>query len=451
MVRATLAKGFMATAFGLASLTPFAASKLSLNHRQENNETSPYVNSVSDYVDSIEDDLWEINKNIHDNPELGYKEFKAHKLLTDFMAKQEGWNVTRSVGGIETAFMAVFEGSGDGPVVSFNAEYDALEGLGHACGHNLIATTSLGGALAAAEIMRQEKLAGKVILFGTPAEESLGGKVKMLEAGIFENAKIDISLISHPGNGQDSPYMITMSTDRVDVEYEGREAHAAASPWQGVNAQDALLLANSALSYARQQFRTTDRVHGIIESGGSRINVIPALSSGSYQIRAADEEQLEVLTDKVQQCFKAGAVGTGAKLNFTMRPYGYANMKNSDGLAASYSRWFEELGGEVPDADIDKTRDPGGSTDQGNISHEFPSISPQFEIYFANGSVPETGPHTEAFEIAAGSKPAFEKSLMVAKSLAGVAVDVLTVDGFLDDIKAEFKKSLSSKRRRQSN
>lgn len=447
MVRASYAKGLMAAALELAFFHPVTSSK-TLQRRQEN-ETSPYVDTVSDYVDSIKDDLWSINKNIHDNPELGYKEVKAHKLLTDFMAEQEGWNVTRSVGGIETAFMAVFEGSGDGPVVSFNAEYDALEGLGHACGHNLIATASLGGALAAAEIMREEVLPGKVILFGTPAEESLGGKVKMLEAGIFEDAKIDISLISHPGNGADTPYMITMSTDRFHVEFEGREAHAAATPWQGVNAQDAMLLANSALSYMRQQMRPTDRVHGIIESGGTRINVIPALSSGSYQIRSADEDQLEDLVDRVTQCFKAGALGTGAKLNFTMRLYGYANMNNNDGLAASYTGWFEKLGGEVPDANIDKTRDPSGSTDQGNISHDFPSISPQFQIFYANGSVPETGPHTEGFEIAAGSKPAFEKALMVAKSLAGVAVDVLMVDGLLDEIKAEFKKSQSLKTRRR--
>ncbi|KAH6892415.1 hypothetical protein B0T10DRAFT_594133 [Thelonectria olida] len=436
------AKRLIIATAGLASIhTIVAAPQPALEPRLTQNETSPYVEAVSDYVDSICDELWSINKNIHDNPELGYKEVKAHKLLTSFMKKQDGWNVTDTVGGIDTAFMAVFKGSGDGPVVSFNAEYDALEGLGHACGHNLIATASLGGALAAAEIMQKEKLAGKVILFGTPAEESLGGKVKMLEAGVFEDAKIDISLISHPGNGDDTPYMITMSTDRFDVEFIGKEAHAAAAPWQGVNAQDALLLANSALSYMRQQMRPTDRVHGIIESGGTRINVIPALSSASYQIRSADDEQLDDLTDRVTKCFKAGALGTGAKMNLTMRPYGYANMNNNDGLAESYTRWFEKLGGEIPDADIDKLRDPSGSTDQGNISHDFPAISPQFQITHANGSVPDGGPHTEEFEVAAGSKPAFKKALMVAKSLAGVAVDVLTVDGLLDEIQAEFKKS----------
>ncbi|KAF5262161.1 hypothetical protein FOXYS1_7123 [Fusarium oxysporum] len=136
-------------------------------------------------------------------------------------------------------------------------------------------------------------------------------------------------------------------------------------------------------------------------------------------------------------------------MNFTTRPYGYANMNNNDGLAASYTRWFEELGGDLPDADVDKMREPGGSTDQGNISQDFPAISPMFQITFANGTVPKSGPHTAPFEVAAGSKPAFEKALMVAKGLAGVAVDVLTVDGLLDDIKDEFKKTKSPARRRR--
>ncbi|KAJ4141600.1 hypothetical protein NW768_000815 [Fusarium equiseti] len=450
MVYLARTKGLAALVYGLTLLAaPVSSSQTSLSPRTKKNATSPYAETVSKYVDSLDKELWSINKDIHDNPELGYKEFKAHKLLTSYMKKQKGWKVTDTVGGIDTAFMAVFEGSGDGPVVSFNAEYDALEGLGHACGHNLIATASLGGALAAAEIMREEKLGGKVILFGTPAEESLGGKVKMLEAGVFKDAKIDISLISHPSNGPDTPYMLAQSTDRFDVEYTGREAHAAAGPWDGINAQDALLLANSALSYMRQQMRTTDRVHGIIHSAGSRINVIPADASGSYQLRSANEEQLEELSDKVYNCFKAGAIGTGAKMNFTMRPYGYANMNSNDGLAAAYTRWFEELGGDLPDADVDKMRSPGGSTDQGNISQDFPTISPMFQITFQNGTVPKEGPHTAPFEVAAGSKAAFEKSLMVAKSLAGVAVDVLTVDGLLDEIKDEFKKSKKSSSRRR--
>lgn len=434
----------------LSQHTVAATGNSHLTRRQDNGTAlSPHFSAISDYIDSITDDLSSINTEIHSNPELGYEEVKAHKLLTSFMEEQEGWNVTRSVGNISTAFMAVFEGTGDGPIIGFNAEYDALPGLGHACGHNLIATASLGGALAAAEVMSEQNLAGKIILFGTPAEESLGGKVKMLEAGVFNDANIDISLISHPTSSGDSPYMITTSTDRVDVTYTGLEAHAAAGPWEGINAQDGLLIANSALSYMRQQMRPSDRVHGFISSAGSRINVISAKAEGSYQIRANDDTQLANLTARVENCFKAGALATGASLNFTIRPYGYANHVTNDLLAASYSHYFTEQGGELEPSEIDKMKDPSGSTDQGNLSHEWPSISPYFQIFNEDGSVPGTGPHTALFEVAAGSKLAFEKSIVVAKSLAGVAVDVLTVEGLLDSIKDEFEARRTPGRRRR--
>lgn len=272
----------------------------------------------------------------------------------------------------------------------------------------------------------------------------------MLEAGAFRDHNIDISLITHPTAGGDSPYMITTSTDRFEVEYYGKEAHAAAQPWEGVNAQDALVLANNAIALLRQQTRSTDKIHGIITSAGTRINIIPALAQASFQIRSADDEALEEWTERVMKCFDAGALATGAELNVTMRPYGYSNMVSNDVLASSYTRYFTELGGELPDADVDKLRDPSGSTDQGNISHDFPTISPYFAITNENGSVPSGGTHTAAFEVAAGSRPAFEKAIMVAKSIAGVAVDVLTVDGMLEQIKEEFEATQGERRKRRS-
>ncbi|KZM18622.1 uncharacterized protein EKO05_0000670 [Ascochyta rabiei] len=450
MAPSVLTLGLLALILSYGPHTAAATGINPLVSRQSNGTAlNPHFTAISDYIDSITDDLSSINTEIHSNPELGYEEVKAHELLTSFMEEQEGWNVTRSVGNISTAFMAVFEGSSEGPTVGFNAEYDALPELGHACGHNLIATVSLGAALAAADVMRKESLAGRIILFGTPAEESLGGKVKMLEAGIFDDAKMDISLISHPTSNADSPYMLTTSTDRVDVEYYGREAHAAAGPWEGINAQDGLLVANSALSYMRQQMRPSDRVHGFISSAGSRINVISSKASGSYQIRANDETQLANLTARVENCFQAGALATGAQLNFTVRPYGYANHVSNDLLAASYATHFTSLGGALQPAEIDKLKDPSGSTDQGNLSHEWPSLSPFFQITNQDGSVPAGGPHTAAFEVAAGSQPAFEKAVQVAKSLAGVAVDVLTVEGLLGEIKSEFEKTQTSPRRRR--
>ncbi|UQC84285.1 aminobenzoyl-glutamate utilization protein B [Colletotrichum lupini] len=437
----------LVAALGISSAVAF-----NVIPRQSNGtgETSPYFSDVSDYIDSIVDELWPINKEIHDNPELGYEEIKAHELLTSFMESHEGWNVTRSIYNISTAFVAVFEGSGEGPVVSFNAEYDALPGLRHACGHNLIATASVGGALATAEIMRAESLPGKVILFGTPAEESLGGKVKLLEAGAFRDHNIDISLISHPTNSGDSPYMITTSTDRFEVEYYGKEAHAAASPWEGINAQDALVLANNAIALLRQQTRSTDKIHGIISSAGTRINVIPALAQASFQIRSAEDEALEEWTERIIKCWEAGALATGAELNVTKRPYGYSNMVSNDILASSWSKYFTELGGEVPNAEVDKLREPSGSTDQGNVSKDFPTISPFFGITNENGSAPAGGPHTAAFEVAAGSRAAFDKTIMVAKSMAGVAIDILTVDGMLELVKEEFEATQTKRRRRRS-
>jgi amidohydrolase len=433
----------LASAFADASVVP-----------RQSNDTS-FINSISEYVDSIYDDLWNISKTIHDNPELGFKEVKAHDLLTSFMEGQEGWNVTRSLYNISTSFAAVFKGFGDGPVVSFNSEYgtlkqytkeivaniaeDALPNLGHACGHNLIATVGVAGALATANMMRAQRVPGKVVLFGTPAEESLGGKVDMLEAGVFDDYEIDISLMAHPMNGPDTPYMRTFSTGRFDVEYYGNPAHASAGPFDGVNAQDALVLAYNAIGMLRQQSQRTDQVHGIITSGGTSINVIPDLSSASFQVRSKDDTDLDSWTERIYKCFDAGAVATGATLNLTMRENSYSAMITNDILASSYSKYFTSLSGQVPDPTTDKLKEASGSTDQGNISKKFPSIQALFQIYNENGSVPSGGPHTAPFEVAAGSTKAFEKALMTAKGLAGVAADVLTVNGLLNAVKEELK------------
>ncbi|KAH7083827.1 hypothetical protein FB567DRAFT_446904 [Paraphoma chrysanthemicola] len=419
----------------LALWTPSVSG--SVVARQNNN--TAYLDAISEYVDSIYDDIWNISQTIHANPELGFKEVKAHDLLTSFMEAQDGWNVTRSLYNISTSFSAVFEGSGDGPVVSFNSEYDALPNLGHACGHNLIATVGLTGALATAKIMKEQDLPGKVILFGTPAEESLGGKVDMLEAGIFDDYKIDISLIAHPSNGPDTPYMRTFSTSRLDLEYYGKTAHASAAPYEGINAQDALVLAYNAIGLLRQQSQRTDQIHGIITSGGTSINVIPDLSTASFQIRAQDDADLDAWTKRILKCFDAGSVATGAELNLTMRENSYSAMLSNDILASSWSKYFVALGGTVPDAQLDRIKQQGGSTDQGNISQRFASIQPQFQIYNENGSVPTGGPHTAQFEVAAKSKKSFDKALMTAKGLAGVAVEVLTVEGMVDSVKKELE------------
>lgn len=298
--------------------------------------------------------------------------------------------------------------------------------------------------------MRKEKLAGKVVLYGTPAEEGGGGKIQLLEAGAYSDYGVNISLISHPGVGEDTAYMATTSTDRFEVEYYGREAHAAAAPWEGINAQDALMLAYSAMSMLRQQTRSTDIIQGFVSSGGTRTNIIPKLSQGSFAVRASDDAALHNLTERVFACFEAGAVATGAELNITMRPYGYSNMVTNDALAESYYQWYGDLGHDLMPISDAKKEEGSASSDQGNISHEIPSISALFGIANEDGSEPVSGPHTAPFEKAAGSSKAFKKSLEVGKGLAGVAIDVLTVDGFLDQVMADFNKNQKVTRARRS-
>lgn len=193
------------------------------------------LSSVASAIDKLSSELRNISLEIHDNPELQFKEFHAHQVLTEYLQKQIGWKVIPSAYDIKTAFVAVYDTGKDGPVVSFNAEYDALVGIGHACGHNLIAIASVGAALAAAQVAQHLGIGGKVVLFGTPAEEGGGGKIKLLNAGAYKDNGVDISLITHPGITPDAALVRTAAYAGFKVEYFGKEAHAAARPWDGIN------------------------------------------------------------------------------------------------------------------------------------------------------------------------------------------------------------------------
>lgn len=195
--------------------------------------TTDHLDLISHAIDKLSPSLRTISLGIHDDPELGYREHHAHSLLTKFLTKDE-WAVTPSAYGIETAFIAAHDSGHPGPVVSFNVEYDALPGIGHACGHNLIAAASLAGATATREVMKTKGLEGKVVVFGTPAEEGGGGKIKLLKAGAYSDHKVDVNFISHPGITPDSGVVRTAAFTSFKVEYFGKEAHAAAAPWEGV-------------------------------------------------------------------------------------------------------------------------------------------------------------------------------------------------------------------------
>ncbi|EAA31025.2 hypothetical protein GE21DRAFT_8597 [Neurospora crassa] len=434
-----------------------------ITHQEVNAARRPrFLNDISDYIDSIAEELWPINKKIHDKPELGYGEVIAHYTLTAYMKTQPGWTVTRSAYGMKTAWVAVYDTGKRGPCVSFNVEMDALPAIGHACGHNLIATASLAGALATVHLLSLYSLPGRVVLFGTPAEEGGGGKIRLLAAGAYKDHGVDISLISHPGTIPDCALTHTTAYIRMKVEYFGREAHAAAEPWLGVNALDALITAYNGISVLRQQTMPSDIIQGHITDGGAGPNIIHAYAAGIFVVRAATQRRLEALVEKVMGCFDAGALATGAKVKVT-RLMAYKDHVPNRLLARSYARYFNplvpeegdggrdgdgnEAGGpsKIPeDQDVDEMRGrSGASSDQGDIAHAMPSIMPGFEIPPGPGGA---GPHNPGFAESAGTRLAFERSLRVAKALAGTAIDVLNIDGLLEEVKKEWRRSMTGSR-----
>ncbi|KAK0342419.1 hypothetical protein LTR02_009812 [Friedmanniomyces endolithicus] len=396
-----------------------------------------YFTAICAEVDNLSADLRTISLEIHDNPELQYKEFHAHKVLTEYLARKLGWTVTPSAYGIATAFVAVFDSGRKGAVVSFNAEYDALAGIGHACGHNLIAVMSVAGALATAKVMKDEGLAGKVMLFGTPAEEGGGGKIKLLKAGAYTN--VDISLIAHPGISPDAALVRTAAYFAFKVEYFGKEAHAAVRPWEGINALDALITAYNAISVLRQQTEPGDIVQGMITDGGLRPNIIHAYSAGRFVVRSSSRARVEALKKRVFACFEAGAMATGAELKLT--PGGsYADLAPNHALGRSYRKYFNCLGGDIVEGDLDILRSAtSASTDQGDISYAIPSIQPSCWIRSEDRSGRQLGgPHTPDFEKAARTEEVHGLAMRVAKALAATAVDVLTRPELLAEVKREF-------------
>lgn len=302
--------------------------------------------------------------------------------------------------------------------------------------------------------MKTHSLAGKVVLFGTPAEEGGGGKIKLLQAGAYQDHGVDLNLISHPGITRNHALTRTSAYTALRAEYFGRAAHAAASPWLGVNALDALVTAYNSISVLRQQTMPGDVVQGHITDGGARPNIIHAYAAGNFVVRADTRARREELLDKVRRCFEAGATATGARVEVTMG-MAYADHVPNRPLGASYARYFNAL--LVADSASSSAPSPwesaipanqdldemlgrsGASTDQGDVSYAMPSLSPGFAIVPG----PEgNGPHSPDFERASGTRDAFAKALRVGRALAGAAVDVLTVEGLLGEVKRAWRESM---------
>ena len=379
-------------------------------------------------IDAANGELRDLSLDIHSNPELAYEEVYAHDVLTAFL-EARGFEVERGAYGMPTAFRAT-AGSG-GPTVAVLSEYDALPGIGHACGHNLIATSGVAAGLAAAEVLGEGD--GTIVVIGTPAEERGGGKVDLINAGAFDG--IDAAMMMHPG-GQ-SPQMPPGSVrvngkpnalHALTVRYRGKNAHAAGRPWDGLNALDALIHAYNGISLLRQQMRPSARVHGIITEGGQAPNIIPDETAAYFYVREDVVAHLEELKPRVVACFEAAALATGTELELTWQGNPYTDMQNSTPLSETFTKHAVAMGMEP----VEPEMAGAGSTDMGNVTYAVPGLHPSYAVESKAGN------HNAGFTEAAGSEEGHARMITASKALALTVLDLFAEPELLVEAKREF-------------
>lgn len=317
------------------------------------------------------DDLVALSHRIHAHPEVKWEEERSSAWVAETLAER-GFAVEAGICDLPTAFEAR---AGSGPLhVVLCAEYDALPGIGHACGHNVIAASAVGAGVALAEVA--DDLGITVRVLGTPAEEGGGGKITLLERGAFAGAHL--AMMVHPAP-RDIVEWPVIAAQQFRIRYTGKEAHAAAYPELGINAADALTVAQVAIGLLRQHIHPGDGVHGIVTHGGDAPNVVPASTEAEFIVRGATVAKLEVMRERVLRCFEAGALATGAALDVLPRHEPYSEMRHDPDLSAAYRRNAEALGRVFPDPE-ERGRRPMGSTDMGNVSLVVPAIHPAVGI-----------------------------------------------------------------------
>ncbi|MBL9111265.1 MAG: M20 family metallopeptidase [Myxococcales bacterium] len=371
--------------------------------------------AIDAVVDREAPALRKLCSDIHQNPELRFEEVKAAAWMTDLLASR-GFDVTRGLAGMPTAFVAR-AGRPGGPKVGVLAEYDALPEIGHACGHNLIATGAIGAFLAAASVA--ERAGGEVVVFGTPAEEGGGGKIKMLEAGCFQD--LDAAIMFHPFD-RDVLAHPALASLWLTFTFRGKPAHAAIAPHDGKSALTACLDTFRLVDGQRVHFRDGVRVHGFVTNGGQAVNIIPELASCEFAVRARDGAELERVRGIVERCARGAAIASDVQVEVALRK-GYRDMRNNLVLARAFGAHLAARGRRA----VETTSAVGaGSTDMGDVSHAVPSIHPWLAICDEGESLC----HEHRFAECAGSERGLTTALDAAKAMAKTAVELL-VDGEL--------------------
>lgn len=376
-----------------------------------------------------------LSRDLHRDPELGGSETRAAMRLAGEM-EEAGFEVETGTAGLATAFTARYRSGRSGPRIAFLAEYDALPELGHACGHNLIAAAAFGAATVTASLLH--RTGGEVVLYGTPAEETVGGKVIMAEKGVFDEA--DAALMVHPG-GEDRVDTHSLACQSVEVEFTGKAAHAVAHPEKGINALDALIQLFVSLDALKKSLRPEVKMPGYIVHGGVRQNIVPDRVVARFSLRAADTDYL---VETVQARFRETVAGIAAatRTGWSVRPIDnlYDEMRTNRALAAAYRRNLESRGVRV----VEGEREAMGSLDMGNVSQRVPSVHPFFSIV-----PPEVASHTEEFARAAASESGEEGLRRSVLALASTAVDLLGDPGLLEEIREEHRAFLREREERR--
>jgi len=377
-------------------------------------------------VDRLSSKLITTSRFLHLHPELAYEERESVQHLTSLL-RAHGFEVIEGVGGLPTAFVASAGVDHPSATIAFLAEYDALPSLGHACGHNLIATSSIGAALALQPSL--SALGGRVLVVGCPAEEKGGGKIALVKAGLFAN--VSAALLVHPSNRTEI-FKYALAMRALRVEFFGKASHAAAAPHLGINALDAVVLSFTNLNALRQQLRQDARIHGIITDGGRAPNIIPDYAAARFCIRALDLGYLHDLQRRVVACFEAAAQATGATVAIHEEGEEYHPMKFNRALGALFQANLEALGERVEQTPEDQEL---GSTDVGNVSQAVPTLQPTIALTDQLDVVC----HSTAFAEAAGGPVGDRAILTAAKALAMTAVDLFSCPDALQAIQQEFE------------
>lgn len=386
-----------------------------------------------DAVRQVAPELIELSDWMYANPELGLQEFKSSERITALLEKHGG-KLERGIAGLPTAFRSQMTPEMTRPTVAIIAEYDALPEVGHGCGHNIIATAAVGAGIALHAIAAE--LPGSVVVLGCPAEESAvpnaGGKIYLIEAGHFDN--VDAAIMIHPMNENRIGTGTSLVARGIEFEFFGRPAHAAAAPHEGINALDAVIQLFNNVGMLRQQLKPSIRVHGVITHGGGAPNVIPPYTAARFRLRANTPEEAENLVQKVVRCAEAGALATGARLEWREYIKPYLNMIPNRAIGTAFGTNLRALGldlRETPPAD------GAGSTDFGNVSHRVPAVEAYLRI-----CGPEAGWHSKEVAQATLTDEGHAAITAGAAGLAMTAIDVLTSPTLLDVARAELAESM---------